>query len=297
MKQARPVLINVPIVQYFNLKREPFSDGIKASELCDLPSVKDIASIVEMVCMNRSHFAFTGSTGCGKSTILRYVCDRQERLGFKVVMVNGGDWGFGEFLRQVMAALGIDYKAYQPSTMIKLIQMQILKSAEDGRPVLLAVDESDKLRDSVFFQMHLVTCAPEKGDSIASILLSGQDGLADKLTNPLAMPLCSRMYPGYFIVPINRQMYITYVHHHMALCALRKDCVDDIALEHIWKATSGNLRSIGMAFRFALQFAANHDTGKVDATCARAAFTEWWDTSRLATLSDEPLEGPYANTT
>ena len=31
MKQARPELINVPLMQYFSLKREPFSDNIKAT--------------------------------------------------------------------------------------------------------------------------------------------------------------------------------------------------------------------------------------------------------------------------
>ena len=80
MKQARPELINVPLMQYFSLKREPFSDNIKATELCELPSVKEIASIVEMVCMNHCHFAFTGPTGNGKSTIFRYVCVRHKRL-------------------------------------------------------------------------------------------------------------------------------------------------------------------------------------------------------------------------
>ncbi|HAF86648.1 MAG TPA: hypothetical protein DCG32_09880, partial [Sphaerochaeta sp.] len=272
MKQARPELLNVPIIQYFSLKKDPFSDNLKASELCDLPSIREVATTVEMVSQNHYHFAFTGPTGSGKSTILRYVCDRQERLGDKVVMLNGGNWGFGEFLRQVMEPLGIDYKAYHPSTMIRLIQQQMMKSAEDGKKVLIAIDEADKLRNDVFFQLHLLACMPDRGEALASLLLSGQDGLADKLVNPLATPLKSRMYPGHYIAPINRQMYRNYVQHHMKLCGLRDDCIDDLALEHIWKATSGNLRSIGMTFRIALQYAANHEMHKIDAACAKAAF-------------------------
>ena len=103
----------------------------------------------------------------------------------------------------------------------------------------------------------------------------GQDTLADKLANPMAMPLKSRMYPGYYIAPINRQLFRQYVQHHMKLCALRDDIIDDLALEHIWKATSGNLRSIGMTFRFALQYAANNNLGRLDAACAKAAFATW----------------------
>jgi type II secretory pathway predicted ATPase ExeA len=143
------------------------------------------------------------------------------------------------------------------------------------------LEKADKLRNDAFQQLHLLTNAPDKGDSMASVLVCGQDGLADKLTNPLATPLRSRMNPGYYIAPINRQMYCKYVQHHLGLCGLRDDCVEDLALEHIWKATTGNLRSIGMTFRFALQYAANHDTGKVDAVCAKAAFADWWDTSQM----------------
>lgn len=281
MKQARPQLLNIPITQYFSLKRDPFSDDLKSTELCDLPSVRDIASIVEMICTNHCHFAFTGTTGSGKTTILRYVCDRQSRLGYKVVLATGGDWGFGEFLRQVMRGVGVEFRSYQPSNMIELIQTQMQKLAEEGLGVLLAIDEADKLRPEVFQQLHLLSCSPSKGEAIASILVSGQDSLADKLTNPAALPLKSRMYPGYYIAPINRQVYRKYVKHHRDLCGLREDCIDDLALEHIWQSTTGNLRSIGMAFRFALQYAANHDIAKIDAACAKAAFATWWDTTQV----------------
>jgi len=293
MKQARPELLNVPIVQYFGLKRDPFSDNIKASELCDLPSVREVATTVEMVSLNRYHFAFTGPTGSGKSTILRYVCDRQARLGDKVVLLNGGDWGFGEFLRQVIEALGIDFRAFHPSTMIRLIQNQMAKVADDGKKIMIAVDECDKIRNDAFCQLHLLACAPDKGEAVATLLLCGQDTLADKLANPLAMPLKSRMYPGYYIAPINRQMFRTYVQHHMKLCALREDVIDDLALEHIWKATSGNLRSIGMTFRFALQYAANNNLSKLDAACAKAAFATWWDTSSNSELYGDAMENSH----
>jgi type II secretory pathway predicted ATPase ExeA len=145
----------------------------------------------------------------------------------------------------------------------------------------------DKLRNDVFFQLHLLARMPDRGEALASLLSSGQDGLTDKLVNQLATPLKSRMYPGYYIAPINRQMYRNYVQHHMKLCGLRDDCIDDLALEHIWKATSGNLRSIGMTFRIALQYAANHELHKIDAACAKAAFADWWD---IAVTSD-----PYTN--
>jgi type II secretory pathway predicted ATPase ExeA len=292
MKQARPDLLNVPIIQYFGLRRDPFSDNLKASELCELPSIREVATTVEMVSQNHYHFAFTGPTGSGKSTILRYVCDRQERLGDRVLMLNGGSWGFGEFLRQVMEPLGIDYRAYHPSTMIRLIQTQMMKSAEEGKKMVIAIDEADKLRNEVFFQLHLLTCMPDRGEALASLLLSGQDGLADKLVNPLAAPLKSRMYPGHYIAPINRQMYRDYVHHHMKLCGLRDDCIDELALEHIWKATSGNLRSIGMTFRIALQYAANHELHKIDAACSKAAFADWWGSAVISDHYADAMDAP-----
>lgn len=293
MKQARPELLNVPIIQYFGLKRDPFSDNLKASELCELPSVRDVATTVEMVSYHRYHFAFTGPTGSGKSTILRYVCDRQERLGDQVVLLNGGDWGFGELLRQVMEALGIDFRAFHPATMIRLIQNQMIKATEEGRKIILAIDECDKLRNDAFCQLHLLAHTPDRGEALATLLLCGQETLADKLANPMALPVKSRMYPGYYIAPINRQLFHTYVQHHMQLCALREDVIDELALEHIWKASAGNLRSIGMTFRFALQYAANHELSKLDAACTKAAFATWWDMKNYADFSDNTRESSH----
>jgi len=45
-----------------------------------------------------------------------------------------------------------------------------------------------------------------------------------------------------------------------------------------------------MTFRFALQYAANNDLGKLDAACAKAAFATWWDTSSNSDLYGEVME-------
>lgn len=49
-----------------------------------------------------------------------------------------------------------------------------------------------------------------------------------------------------------------------------------------------------MTFRFALQYAANHDFGKIDAACAKAAFSDWWDTSGMVDAFAELQEPDHA---
>jgi hypothetical protein len=62
----------------------------------------------------------------------------------------------------------------------------------------------------------------------------------------------------------------------MDLGGMRENVVDDLALEHIWKASSGNLRFIGMNSRIAIQYAANHELPRLDSASLKVSFTDWW---------------------
>lgn len=267
---------NVPLTQFFELKRPPFPQVLPAKDVYELPHVRAIAEMSEFAFQNGLYYAVIGSVGCGKTSALRFSCSRLAKRQVTVVTVTGGIWCFTEFLRQLLASLGVEFRQYQPATMVRMIQDRLLAIQQDGKKCIIMIDEAHLLKNDVFAQLHLLALRDECQSPLFSLMLCGQEELAEKLNTPQARPLMSRIAEGYSVPQIGRADFASYVDHHLAIAGAKDQIFDEMGLDTLWQTSNANLRSIGNNALAAMQFAANNGMRTVTAECVRKSKRNLW---------------------
>ena len=137
--------LNVPIMQFFEMKKAPFPQSLGAKDIYELPHVRETSEMAEFAFQNGMFYAVIGDVGSGKTSALRYACARLENRRATVISIVGGMWSFTEFMRQILASFGCDVRNYQMGVMVRMIQDKLLAIQADGRKCILLIDEAHLL--------------------------------------------------------------------------------------------------------------------------------------------------------
>jgi type II secretory pathway predicted ATPase ExeA len=193
-------------------------------------------------------------------------------------------WSFTELIRQILATLGIEFRQYQPAVMIRLIQEQLIAIHNDGKKCIIIIDEAHLLKADAYAQLHILAQTAEPPRALFSLMLCGQEELAEKISTPQARPLLSRIAEGYYVPALSHTDYGDYIDHHLKLAGAKREIFDKLGRDAIWQCSNANLRSIGNSCLAAMQYAANHDIHIVNAECVRKSQRTWWhDASKQMT--------------
>lgn len=275
--------LNVSVQQFFGLARVPFDEGLKTGELYQLPALLQVAKSVDFSVGCDLSYAIIGEIGSGKSTALRYAASRISGRA-EVLRLIAGNWGYVELLRAVLETQGITVKTFMPAYMAGLVRDKLREKRKAGRKVAVMIDEAHLLRNDVFKSIHTMAMDPDSGEPLATLVFCGQDLLAEKLERSDSAPLKSRITDGYFMEPLNKEVFYKYFEHHLNLARAPKDLFDPMAIDAIWTSTARNLRQIGMVSRKCLQKVADkgdiaHAT--VTAAIVREVSSSWWENYKL----------------
>jgi general secretion pathway protein A len=277
--------LNIPMTQFFELKKAPFPQMVAPKEMLLFPHLKEVAQMIEFAFQHHMFYAIIGAVGCGKSSALMYSCERLTSKQAKILTIVGGMWSFTELMRQILAALGTEFKPYQPAVMVRLIQDRLQAIHQDGKKCIIIIDEAHLLRADAFAQLHILGQSPESEHSLFSLMLCGQEELAEKISTPQARPLLSRIAEGYYVSALSHSDFYDYIDHHMKLAGANRMLFDELGLEAVWQGSNANLRSIGNCCLAAMQYAANNDVHIVNAECVRKSQKPWWfDSSKQQPL-------------
>jgi len=238
--------------------------------------VREVAQMTEFAFQNNMYYAIIGAVGCGKSSALQYACERLAHRQARIITIVGGMWSFVELIRQILAALGIEFRQYQPAVMIRLIQEQLLALLNDGKKCIIIIDEAHLLKADAYAQLHILGQSSEPARTLFSLMLCGQEELAEKISSPQARPLLSRIAEGYYVPALSHTDFGGYIDHHLKLAGAKRELFDDLGRDAIWQCSNANLRSIGNSCLAAMQYAANHDVRTVNAECVRKSQRTWW---------------------
>ena len=270
--------MNTDLRTFFGFKALPFAPDITDRHLYKLQGMLEINERIQFAAQANMYFMIIGDVGSGKSTALRYACSQLPSKRYHVINIVGGSWSFMELLRQILYTLGKPTSSYQPSSMLQYIYESLHLIRTDGRQPILVIDEAHLFRLDAYSQLHLLTQQNLDNAQVMPIVLCGQELLFDRMQNPAARPLMSRILSGYNLRSLSQDETFGYIRHHVKVVgSVNREIFDEPSLIAISQASAGIPRKINSLCLLALQMSMQQDAQTVTSETIRKIAQNWWE--------------------
>ena len=262
-------------IEYFGMKKEPFSDDLKTKELLPMPGTLAVKERLDYVMSISGVMVITGDVGTGKSTAIRWSLDQfhdSEINSFYVVANSGSAM---ELYKQMCWSLGLEIRSSNRSLLIKEFKAAVTDIlAQKKNKTVIIIDEASLLRGDIFAELHIINQFNFDSEKRFALVLVGQNNLLDKLKSRAAAPLASRVTARAHIPSVSENEMDIYLKHHLKVSGIKANLFSDNATTAIWQGSGGLLRKSNQLARGALVACMADTTDRVNEEHVRRASTE-----------------------
>ena len=179
------------LMQHFKLGAPPFGVTPDARFLYLSHTHREaLASLFYGIQAGRGFTALIAVPGMGKTTLLFHLLKQlmgNARTAFLFQTLCGPE----EFLRSLLADLGIDDEGGDPVRMHAKLNTFLLQESANGRQVVVVIDEAQNLDARVLELVRMLSNFETPGKKLMHLVLSGQPQLAEKLSSGEFMQLAN----------------------------------------------------------------------------------------------------------
>lgn len=185
---------------------------------------------------------FTGLSGTGKTSSLRYFASSLNPNLYKVVYIPLSTVTVREFYKSLAYGLGVEPFSNKID-LFRSIQERIISLAKDKKitPVII-VDEAQYLKTDVLNDLKLLLNFNMDSQNYAILILSGQPLINTTLSKQVHDALKQRIVINYNFQGISREEVQEYINSRFALCGVANKIFNDNAIEAIYSSCNGSTR-------------------------------------------------------
>ena len=178
----------------------------------------------------------TGEVGTGKTTLLRSLLT-QLPSNVDVALILNPRQSPVEFIRSIVQELQIPLPDDEHSIpkLIETLNRHLLKAHEQGRRVVVLVDEAQQLPIEVLEQVRLLTNLETTSTKLLQIILVGQPELRDLLAREDLRQVAQRITSRTHLDPLTVEESISYIHHRLSIAGATSDLFSKKALKVLAK--------------------------------------------------------------
>ena len=231
--------------KYFGLTCRPFDLAPDPRFLYMTAQHSRAVANIRFALMNRDSFVIiTGEIGIGKTTILNTVLNE---LGpdFVTAKITHTTLSHIELLQALLSEFGMPIYKKKKVLLLDTLRSFFLKKHEEGKHVVIIVDEAQNLTAPALEELRLLSCIDTADRKIISIILTGQPNLDDLLDAPGLTQLRQRARLRQRLDALNEDETVHYLQHRLAVAGGDVDKIfTPEAVKDIHRLTQGIPRLI-----------------------------------------------------
>lgn len=230
-------------LEYFGLKRAPFSKDLSKQELFNYPQLDELEEIIQLTVSRRSMGLITSRAGCGKTTACRAFLSELPRQ-YKVIYL-GQHFRSSSLFAQLADELGLrpeQTRNYRSFHISRRLENEVVVG---GKEIVLVADEAHLFERSTMEELRMLTNSEMDRKSLVSIIMLGQIWMRDRMKFREYEALNQRVSLRYALEGLSEKETVAYVQHHLGLAGLTSDNLfAPDALKQIFISSGGILRLI-----------------------------------------------------
>jgi general secretion pathway protein A len=233
--------------QFYGLREKPFSLSPDPRYLYLSDAHREaLAHLLYGIEQGEGFIAITGEVGTGKTTLCRTLLQRIEP-GTEVAFIFNPQLSGLELLQTITAELGLPTEGRTRRELTEQLNRFLLAKRQEGRRVLLIVDEAQTLERDALEQVRLLSNLETDTQKLIQIILIGQPELDTILESPELRQLRQRISVRWRLTPLSASETREYVRHRLRIAAgAPRELFTELALRELHRRSGGIPRLINL---------------------------------------------------
>lgn len=187
----------------------------------------------------------TGGIGTGKSMLVANLfreIESEDLIAAQLVSTQIGD---DDVLRMVCASFGLAHEGVSKASMLKDLEDFFRTAREEGKRVLLVVDEAQNLPQRSIEELRMLSNYQQDGQALLQSFLIGQPELKRTLAGSNMEQVRQRIIAGFHLRALDQEEMRAYIEHRLTLVGWDgSPAITDEAYAHLFEATAGVPRRV-----------------------------------------------------
>ena len=250
-----------------------FGKNVPREEMFAYDQFKELHSLLALTVQQRSMSLVTGQAGVGKTTGVRSFVDELPTNKYQIIYA-GQDHDGGNLSRRLASSLGIQPKHFRSHTWLAISQHLADNLIEQGKELVLVMDEAHLLDDRTLEEIRLLTNNDFDRNSALTVIMVGQLSLRSRLKQTGFEALNQRLRFRYALEGFSADETADYIKVRLRSADLDDDFFSADSIKAIFLAAQGIPREINNICTSALLKAQSLAANKVDAKIVRAVLDQ-----------------------
>ncbi len=240
--------------EFYHLEEKPFTLSPDPSFLYLGKSHRRAMNILEYgVESDAGITVISGEVGTGKTTLVRGLI-RELGDDVTVGLITNTQRDFGDLLKWVLMAYGIETVETDRIKLYQLLVDLIRDEHDQGRRVLLIIDEAQNLGPDALEDIRMLTNINVDKDLVLQLILVGQPELVELLRKKELRQFAQRVSADYLLQPLTFEETQRYIRHRIKVAGGDENLFAQTAFATVYYHSGGIPRVINTICDMALVY-------------------------------------------